>query len=105
MRHIEVAGQTILQVVEDPAYFTPVDAVVRDHDVCREDGQGRGERPHMQIVHGGHFVEFEQVAAHLIKVNVLGRGLQKNPQCRTEELDGGLEHQGDDDQRCDRVGP
>src|SRR5277367_4941893 len=82
MLHIEVPGQTALQMIEDPADLPPVDAVVSDHAVRREDGQGGGESPHMQIVDGAHFVEFEEVAAHLFEVDVIRRGLQEDAKSR-----------------------
>ena len=105
MLHIEVAGQTALQMVENPTDFTAIDAVVSDHHVRSEDGQGRGERPHMQVMHGGHFVEFEEMAAHLLEVNVIRRGLQQDAKPRPQKPDGGLEHQADNHQRRNGVDP
>src|SRR6185437_8534090 len=104
MFHVEVAGQAALQVIEDPTDLAPRDAVVGDDDVRGEYRQRRGERPHVQIVHGGHFFEFEEMAAHLLQVDVLGGGLEKNPERGAEKPDGCLHHETHYDERGDRVG-
>ena len=86
MLHVEVTGQTALQMIEDAPDLTATDAVVGHHDVRGENRQRRGQRPGVQVVHGGHFVQFEKMAAHLLEVDVVRRGLQKDAERRAQEL-------------------
>ena len=75
-------GETALEAIENAADVAAADAVVGHHDVGGQDGQGGGQRPRVQVVHRGHFVEFEEMSAHLLEVDVLRRGLQKDAQRR-----------------------
>src|SRR5271154_4316746 len=59
MGHIEMAGETVLQMVQDPSHLTSTDAVVSHDDMRSEYRQRRGQRPGVQIMDRGHFVQFE----------------------------------------------
>ena len=69
--YVEVPSQAALQVVEDPARFAAAEALVAHDHVHGEDGQGRGERPRMQVMDRAHLRQLQQVAPDLVEVYVL----------------------------------
>ena len=99
-------GQAVLQVVEHAARPRRVVKHSSVTTTCAvRIGQRRGERPGVQVVHRLHLGQLHQVAAHLLEVDVLGRRLQQDAQRRPQQLHRGLEHEEDDDERRDGVGP
>jgi hypothetical protein len=94
MLHVEVTGETVLEVVEDPTHLAPSDAVVSDHDMRRENREGRGQRPCVQVMYRGHLAQFEKVPAYLLEVDVLRGGLQEHVERRPKELERSLQHEG-----------
>ena len=59
----------------------------------------------MQIVDGLHFGELQQMLTHLLQVDVIGRRFEQDPQRWPEQLGRGLQHEDDDEERGDGVGP
>ena len=81
MGDIEVAGQAALKMIEDAPDVAAADAVVGHDHVRGQNWQGRGQGPGVEVVHRGHFGQLEKVAAHLLEVDVIRGGLQKDSEC------------------------
>ena len=64
----------------------------------------RGNGPGVQVVQVVDVLGGQQVGAYLVQVRGLGRGFEQDPPGIAQQFGGGLEHQGDDDQRGDGVG-
>src|SRR5207249_1270804 len=102
---VEMTGEAGLEMVKDPSGLPFGDAVVGDHDVGGEDRSARGEGPGMEVVDGENLGQLEDVAAHLGDLHVVRGRLDENAQRGPEQTDGSPDHEGDDDQRGDGVGP
>src|SRR2546423_10873691 len=62
---VEVAGQALLQVVEDLCRGALGDAAVVDDDVSAQDGKARSDRPGVQVVDRQDFGQLQKMAPDL----------------------------------------
>ena len=69
---VEVPGQALLQLVQQPGQVPVAETGVIDHHVRGEHRQVRGHRAGVQVVHGVHVRHAEYVGTHVGQVDALG---------------------------------
>ena len=100
--HREVVGDTFLEFLQEPGGLFRGERVVHD-DVRGQSGEVRGDLGGVQVVHGDHLWELEDVSAYLRQVKAGRGGFEQDAAGCAEQDEGARDDQESDQDAGDRV--